>query len=67
MKKKFFLHALVLLMIVLCASTAFATDFTGMTGTWRVVSANKDETNRGITLPSVGDKWKIRACKVFCV
>ena len=39
MKRKFFLHALVFLMVALCASASFATDFTELTGTWRVVSS----------------------------
>lgn len=57
MKKKFFLHALVFLMIVLCASMAFATDFTELTGTWKVISVDNPGNE---TIPSVGDTVKVK-------
>ena len=59
MKKKFFLHALILLMVFSCASTAFATDFTGMTGTWKwkVVSAVQYRAD-ATPIPSVGTEYE---------
>ena len=57
MKKKFFLHALFFLMLFFFASTAFATDFTGMTGTWKVVSVDNPGNE---TIPSVGDTNEVK-------
>ena len=59
MKKKFFLRALVFLMVLLCASTAFATDFTDMTGTWtaKVVSSDAVE---GMEPIQVGLEGKLK-------